>query len=142
METILENLTWAIRPEYFKNFYPVLCKLPNKKIVYQTGIVTHIDGKKTTLTKPVVECAQQLELSDVIYLDKEITDINEIYKQTIKDFEILNEYKTFLFKLLTGDFNIKDFLNSKICNTKLEEFLYKYNFIIEASDYKYKCYSL
>lgn len=142
METILENLTWAISPAFSKNFYPVLCKLPNKKIMYQTGIVAHIDGKKTTLKKPVVECKQQLELSDVIYLDKEITDINEIYKQTIKDFEILNEDKTFLFKLLSGDFNIKDFLNSKTCNAKLEAFLYKYNFIIEASDYKYKCYSL
>ena len=81
METILENLTWAISPTFSENFYPVLCKLPNEKIMYQTGIVTHIDGKKTTLTKPVVECKQQLELSDVIYLDKEITDINEIYKR-------------------------------------------------------------
>lgn len=119
-------LNWSIRPDN-NSYYPALRCYKAFRPIYETGLIKDKNGKVTRLPKSVWDyCA----LDDVNYEDMlpEICNIKDIFEHVVKDFNMPDEDKPHLWKLLT-DFTIDKFYNLEISYDFLN-FLFKYNFRI------------
>lgn len=119
-------LNWSIRPDN-NSYYPVLLCHKAFRPVYKTGLIKDKKGKVTRLPKSIWDyCA----LDAVNYEDMlpDIHNIKDIFEHVVKDFNMSDEDKPHLWKLLT-DFTIDKFYNIEISYDFLN-FLFKYNFRI------------
>ena len=116
-------LNWSIRPDN-NSYYPLLRCYKGFRPIYETGLVKDKKGKVTRLPKSYFDCTMD-DLNDKDMLPG-ICNIKDIYEQVIKDFNMPDEDKPHLWKLLT-DFTIDKFYNVEISYDFLN-FLFKYNF--------------
>ena len=124
-EKINHFLNWSIRPDN-NSYYPVLRCYKNFKPMYETGLIKDKKGKVTRLPKSHWDCTLDT-LNDKDMLPG-ICNINDIFEHVVKDFNMSDEDKPHLWKLLT-DFTIDKFYNLEISYDFLN-FLFKYNFRI------------
>ena len=119
-------LNWSIRPDN-NSYYPVLRCYKIFRPVYETGLIKDKNGKVTRLQKSTWDyCA----IDDVNYEDMlpDICNIKDIFEHVVKDFNMSDEDKPHLWKLLT-DFTIEKFYNLEISYDFLN-FLFKYSRIL------------
>ena len=116
-------LYWSISLDRFQP-YPELSCLINGKPVYHTGLVQDKNGKQIRITAKTL---WNLPKKYTIYAKPE-KNINKIFEQVVKDFNMLYEDKPHLWKLLT-DFTIDQLINNEISDD-FEQFLIRYNFKI------------
>lgn len=119
-----DGLDWDIRP-YKHSYYPVLSCWMGRAIVYESGIFKDKNGKEVSLQHGKVEYSSD-ELSGLKDTTPKFKNVNELFKQIVKDFKISEEDKPQLFRLLT-DFSPKQLFKSK-GSYEFIAFLYNYNF--------------
>ena len=119
-------LNWSIRPDN-NSYYPVLRCYKAFRPIYETGLIKDKKGKVTRLPKSSWDyCAlDDVNLEDMF---DPICNIKDIFEHVVKDFNMQDEDKPHLWKLLT-DFTIDRFYNLEISYDFLN-FLFKYNFRI------------
>ena len=119
-------LNWSIRPDN-NSYYPVLRCYKDFRPIYETGLIKDKKGKVTRLPKSSWDyCAlEDVNLEDML---DPICNIKDIFEHVVKDFNMPDEDKPHLWKLLT-DFTIDKFYNLEISYDFLN-FLFKYNFRI------------
>lgn len=128
LEIIREMLVWSIRPKT-SDYYPFLgCALSGEQI-YNTGLVKRKNGKIERLHEPINDFIVDFGFDKL----KEYGDIlpciynkADIFEQVVKDFEMPDEDKQYLWKFLT-DFSIDQFFKGEISYDFIT-FLLKYNF--------------
>ena len=128
LEIIREMLVWSIRPKT-SDYYPFLgCALSGEQI-YNTGLVKRKNGKIERLHEPINDFIVDFGFDKL----KEYGDIlpciynkADIFEQVVKDFNMPDEDKPYLWKFLT-DFSIDQFLKGEISYDFIT-FLLKYNF--------------
>ena len=118
-------LNWSIRPDN-NSYYPALRCYKAFRPIYETGLVKDKKGKVTRLSKSHWDCT--LDELDCVDELPEICNIKDIFEHVVKDFNMPDEDKPHLWKLLT-DFTIDKFYNLEISYDFLN-FLFKYNFRI------------
>lgn len=116
-------LEWSIRPDKFQPFPELSCSI-NEKPMYNTGLVKDKNGNQIRIT---AKTFWKVPKKYTIYIEPE-KNINKIFEQVVKDFNMSDEDKPHLWKLLT-DFKINQVINNEI-NDDFELFLSKYNFKI------------
>ena len=128
LEVIREMLVWSIRPKT-SDYYPVLgCALSGEQI-YNTGLVKRKNGKIERLHEPINDFIvdfgfdKLMEYGDILPC---IYNKADIFEQVVKDFEMPDEDKPYLWKFLT-DFSIDQFFKGEISYDFIM-FLLKYNF--------------
>ena len=128
LEVIREMLVWSIRPKT-GDYYPVLgCALSGEQI-YNTGLVKRKNGKIERLHEPINDFIvdfgfdKLMEYGDILPC---IYNKADIFEQVVKDFEMPDEDKPYLWKFLT-DFSIDQFFKGEISYDFIM-FLLKYNF--------------
>ena len=128
LEVIREMLVWSIRPKT-SDYYPVLgCALSGEQI-YNTGLVKRKNGKVERLHEPINDFIvdfgfdKLMEYGDILRC---IYNKADIFEQVVKDFEMPDEDKPYLWKFLT-DFSIDQFFKGEISYDFIM-FLLKYNF--------------
>ena len=128
LEVIREMLVWSIRPKT-SEYYPVLgCALSGEQI-YNTGLVKRKNGKVERLHEPINDFIvdfgfdKLMEYGDILPC---IYNKADIFEQVVKDFEMPDEDKPYLWKFLT-DFSIDQFFKGEISYDFIM-FLLKYNF--------------
>lgn len=128
LEIIREMLVWSIRPKT-SDYYPFLgCALSGEQI-YNTGLVKRKNGKVERLHEPVNDFIvdfgfdKLMEYGDILPC---IYNKADIFEQVVKDFNMPDEDKPYLWKFLT-DFSIDQFFKGEISYDFIT-FLLKYNF--------------
>ena len=128
LEIIREMLVWSIRPKT-SDYYPFLgCALSGEQI-YNTGLVKRKNGKIERLHEPINDFIvdfgfdKLMEYGDILPC---IYNKADIFEQVVKDFEMPDEDKPYLWKFLT-DFSIDQFFKGEISYDFIT-FLLKYNF--------------
>lgn len=128
LEVIREMLVWSIRPKTGE-YYPFLgCALSGEQI-YNTGLVKRKNGKIERLHEPVNDFIVDFgfdKLKEYGDLLPSIYNKADIFEQVVKDFEMPDEDKPYLWKFLT-DFSIDQFFKGEISYDFIT-FLLKYNF--------------
>lgn len=119
-----DGLDWDIRP-YKHSYYPVLSCWMNGTLVYESGIFKDKNGKEVSLQHGKVEYSSD-ELSGLKDTTPKFKNVNELFKQIVKDFKISEEDKPQLFRLLT-DFSPKQLFKSE-GSYEFIAFLHNYNF--------------
>ena len=121
-------LVSRIRPKT-ADYYPVLgCALSGEQI-YNTGLVKRKNGKIERLHEPINDFIvdfgfdKLMEYGDILPC---IYNKADIFEQVVKDFEMPDEDKPYLWKFLT-DFSIDQFFKGEISYDFIM-FLLKYNF--------------
>ena len=118
-------LNWSIRPDN-NSYYPALRCYKAFRPIYETGLIKDKKGKVTRLSKSHWDCT--LDTLDDKDMLPGICNIKDIFEHVVKDFNMPDEDKPHLWKLLT-DFTIEKFYNLEISYDFLN-FLFKYNFRI------------
>ena len=118
-------LNWSIRPDN-NSYYPALRCYKDFRPIYETGLIKDKKGKVTRSPKSFWDCTIDA-INDKDMLPG-ICNIKDIFEQVAKDFNMPDEDKPHLWKLLT-DFTIEKFYNLEISYDFLN-FLFKYNFRI------------
>lgn len=128
LEVIREMLVWSIRPKT-SDYYPNLgCALSGEQI-YNTGLVKRKNGKVERLHEPINDFIvdfgfdKLMEYGDILPC---IYNKADIFEQVVKDFNMPDEDKPYLWKFLT-DFSIDQFFKGEISYDFIT-FLLKYNF--------------
>lgn len=121
--SIHSALEWSIRPDKFQPFPELSCSI-NEKPMYYTGLVKDKNGNQIRIT---AKTFWKVPKKYTIYIEPE-KNINKIFEHVVKDFNMSDEDKPHLWKLLT-DFKINHVINNEI-NDDFELFLSKYNFKI------------
>lgn len=128
LEVIREMLVWSIRPKT-SDYYPNLgCALSGEQI-YNTGLVKRKNGKIERLHEPINDFIvdfgfdKLMEYGDILPC---IYNKADIFEQVVKDFNMPDEDKPYLWKFLT-DFSIDQFFKGEISYDFIT-FLLKYNF--------------
>lgn len=116
-------LEWSIRPDKFQPYPELSCSI-NGKPMYDTGLVKDKNGNQIRIT---AKTFWKVPKKYTIYIEPE-KNINKIFDQVVKDFEMSDKDKPHLFKLLT-DFKINQVISNEISDD-FELFLSKYNFKI------------
>ena len=119
-----DGLDWDIRP-YKHSYYPVLHCLMDGTLVYESGVFKDKNGKEVSLQHGKIEYTND-ELSELKDATPKFKNINELFKQIVKDFKISEADKPQLFRLLT-DFSVEHLFKS-IGIPEFIRFLYNYNF--------------
>ena len=119
-----DGLDWDIRP-YKHSYYPVLSCWMDGTLVYKSGIFKDKNGKEVSLQHGKIEYTND-ELSELKDATPKFKNVNELFKQIVKDFKISEADKTQLFRLLT-DFSVEHLFKS-IGSPEFIRFLYNYNF--------------
>ena len=119
-----DGLDWDIRP-YKYSYYPVLSCWMDGTLVYESGIFKDKNGKEVSLQHGKIKytCDELGELKDTT---PKFKNVNELFKQIVKDFKISEADKPQLFRLLT-DFSVEHLFKS-IGSPEFMMFLYNYNF--------------
>lgn len=116
-------LEWSIRPDKFQPYPELSCSIDGKPM-YDTGLVKDKNGNQIRIT---AKTFWEVPKKYTIYIEPE-KNINKIFDQVVKDFEMSDKDKPHLFKLLT-DFKINQVISNEISDD-FELFLSKYNFKI------------
>lgn len=116
-------LEWSIRPDKFQPYPELSCSVYGKPM-YDTGLVKDKNGNQIRIT---AKTFWKVPKKYTIYIEPE-KNINKIFEQVVKDFNMSDEDKPHLWKLLT-DFKFNHVINNEI-NDDFELFLSKYNFKI------------
>lgn len=116
-------LNWSIRPDN-NSYYPALRCYKAFRPIYETGLVKDKKGKVTRLSKSHWDCT--LDYLDDKDMLPGICNIKDIFEQVVKDFNMPDEDKPYLWKFLT-DFSIDQFFKGEISYDFIM-FLLKYNF--------------
>ena len=119
-----DGLDWDIRP-YKHSYYPVLSCWMDGTLVYESGIFKDKNGKEVSLQHGKIEYSYD-ELSELKDATPKFKNVNELFKQIVKDFKISEEDKPQLFRLLT-DFSPEHLFKSK-GSYEFIAFLHNYNF--------------
>ena len=119
-------LNWSIRPDN-NSYYPALRCYKAFRPIYETGLIKDKKGKIVRLPKSFLDYNTLDDANFEDMLDP-ICNIKDIFEQVVKDFNMPDEDKPHLWKLLT-DFTIEKFYNLEISYDFLN-FLFKYNFRI------------
>ena len=119
-----QGLDWDIRP-YKYSYYPVLSCWMDGALVYESGIFKDKNGKEVSLQHGKIKYTCD-ELSGLKDTTPEFKNVNELFKQIVKDFKISEVDKPQLFRLLT-DFKVEQLFKSKGSHEFIA-FLYNYNF--------------
>ena len=119
-----DGLDWEIRP-YKHSYYPVLHCWMDGTRVYESGIFKDKNGKEVSLQHGKIEYSYD-ELRGIKDATPELKNVNELFKQIVKDFKISEADKPQLFRLLT-DFSVEQLFKSK-GTYEFIAFLHNYNF--------------
>lgn len=119
-----DGLDWDIRP-YKHSYYPVLSCWMDGTLVYESGIYKDKNGKEVSLQHGKVEYSSD-ELIGLKDTTPKFKNVNELFKQIVKDFKISESDKPQLFRLLT-DFSVEQLFKSK-GSYEFIAFLHNYNF--------------
>ena len=119
-----DGLDWDIRP-YKHSYYPVLSCWMDGTLVYESGIFKDENGKEVSLQHGKIEYTND-ELSELKDATPKFKNVNELFKQIVKDFKISEADEPQLFRLLT-DFSVEHLFKSK-GSPEFIMFLYNYNF--------------
>ena len=119
-----DGLDWDIRP-YKHSYYPVLSCWMDGSLVYQSGIFKDKNGKEVSLQHGKIEYSLD-ELSGLKDATPELKNVNELFKQIVKDFKISEADKPQLFRLL-ADFSVEHLFKSE-GSYEFIAFLHNYNF--------------
>ena len=119
-----DGLDWEIRP-YKHSYYPVLHCWMDGTRVYESGIYKDKNGKEVSLQHGKIEYSYD-ELRGLKDATPELKNVNELFKQIVKDFKISEADKPQLFRLLT-DFSVEQLFKSK-GTYEFIAFLHNYNF--------------
>ena len=119
-----DGLDWDIRP-YKYSYYPVLSCWMDGTLVYESGIFKDENGKEVSLQHGKIEYTND-ELSELKDATPKFKNVNELFKQIVKDFKISEADEPQLFRLLT-DFSVEHLFKSK-GSPEFIMFLYNYNF--------------
>ena len=122
--TMADGLDWDIRP-YKYSYYPVLSCWMDGTLVYKSGIFKDKNGKEVSLQHGKIKYTYD-ELVELKDATPKFKNVNELFKQIVKDFKISEADKPQLFRLLT-DFSVEHLFKS-IGNPEFIMFLYNYNF--------------
>ena len=118
------GLDWDIRP-YKYSYYPVLSCWMDGTLVYKSGIFKDKNGKEVSLQHGKIEYSYD-ELSELKDATPKFKNVNELFKQIVKDFKISEADKPQLFRLLT-DFSTEHLFKSE-GSYEFIAFLSNYNF--------------
>ena len=119
-----DGLDWDIRP-YKHSYYPVLSCWMDGTLVYESGIFKDKNGKEVSLQHGKIEYSYD-ELRGLKDATPELKNVNELFKQIVKDFKISEADKPQLFRLLT-DFSVEHLFKSE-GTYEFIAFLSNYNF--------------
>ena len=119
-----DGLDWDIRP-YKYSYYPVLSCWMDGTLVYESGIFKDKNGKEVSLQHGKIEYSYD-ELSELKDATPKFKNVNELFKQIVKDFKISESDKPQLFRLLT-DFSPEHLFKSE-GSYEFIAFLHNYNF--------------
>ena len=119
-----DGLDWEIRPDKH-SYYPVLHCWMDGTLVYESGIYKDKNGKEVSLQHGKIEYSYD-ELRGLKDVTPEYKNVNELFKQIVKDFKISEADKPQLFRLLT-DFSVEQLFKSK-GSYEFIAFLHNYNF--------------
>ena len=119
-----DGLDWDIRP-YKHSYYPVLSCWMDGTLVYQSGIFKDKNGKEVSLQHGKIEYTND-ELSELKDATPKFKNVNELFKQIVKDFKISEADEPQLFRLLT-DFSPEHLFKSE-GSYEFIAFLHNYNF--------------
>ena len=119
-----DGLDWDIRP-YKYSYYPVLSCWMDGTRVYESGIYKDKNGKEVSLQHGKIEYSYD-ELRDLKDATPKFKNVNELFKQIVKDFKISESDKPQLFRLLT-DFSVEQLFKSE-GSYEFIAFLHNYNF--------------
>ena len=119
-----DGLDWEIRPDKH-SYYPILHCWMDGTLVYESGIFKDKNGKEVKLTKNILEYPYD-KIKDLKNTTPELKNVNELFKQIVKDFKISEADKPQLFRLLT-DFSVEHLFKSK-GSYEFIAFLHNYNF--------------
>ena len=119
-----DGLDWDIRP-YKHSYYPVLHCWMDGTRVYESGIYKDKNGKEVSLQHGKIEYSYD-ELRGLKDATPELKNVNELFKQIVKDFKISEADKPQLFRLLT-DFSPEHLFKSE-GSYEFIAFLHNYNF--------------
>lgn len=121
---MFDGLDWDIRP-YKHSYYPVLSCWMDGTLVYESGIFKDKNGKEVSLQHGKIEYTND-ELRGLKDTTPKFKNVNELFKQIVKDFKISEVDKPQLFRLLT-DFSVEQLFKS-VGSAEFISFLYNYNF--------------
>ena len=122
-----DGLDWEIRPDKH-SYYPILHCWMDGTLVYESGIFKDKNGKEVKLTKNILEYPYD-KIKDLKNTTPELKNVNELFKQIVKDFKISEADKPQLFRLLT-DFSVEHLFKSK-GSYEFIAFLSNYNFNLD-----------